>query len=208
MKNMLLLFIAVLVLCLFGCSSSNNESNFLNDKKVSGVNLENVSSEYTFSKVYVDYPEYNTEKELVEAASNIYVGVVTKISYEIIDMQTGKVDSSPESKSNSRMLYTIYTLSVKNSLKGENPSEIKIRRIGGTIGHHEDEQYTKMKSSGLMSEYGGIPVVDIANNVNIGSEYLFCVKRSASGFDIVLNLTQFAYQVDSVEAEGIMNLFK
>ena len=208
MKNILLLFIAVLVLCLFGCSSSNNESNFLNDKKVSGVNLENVSSEYTFSKVYVDYPEYNTEKELVEAASNIYVGVVTKISYEIIDMQTGKVDSSPESKSNSRMLYTIYTLSVKNSLKGENPSEIKIRRIGGTIGHHEDEQYTKMKSSGLMSEYGGIPVVDIANNVNIGSEYLFCVKRSASGFDIVLNLTQFAYQVDSVEAEGIMNLFK
>ena len=155
------------------------------------------------AQIAVSYPVYHNVGEIANAATNIYVGTVTDISYEIVDMKTGKVDNSPESESTSRMLYTIYTVSVTSSLKGKNPSEIKISRLGGVVNCQESEQIEKLQESGLLSKYFGIPVVSDTVQVHLGNEYLFCTHRVGGDFDLVINLTQFAHEINSDEANLI-----
>lgn len=59
-------------------------------------------------------------------------------------MKTGKTDNSPESLSTSRMLYTVYTISVSDSVKGDNPEEIRICTLGGIAGYNEEAQFSKL----------------------------------------------------------------
>ncbi len=211
MKKTISLCVMSLILLLLGCTdlpdgtpsrelSYENVSD-LNDESTNHTDVENGTSNYTFISLHADYPEYDNIESVSNAATNIYIGTVKDISYEIIDMKTGKVDNSAESQSSSRMLYTIYTVSVTTSLKGENPSEIKIRRIGGLIGCNETDQYEKMEKSGLLSKYNGIPIVDKSVTLNVDDEYIFCTQRTGGDFDFVINLTQFAYKVNSYEAE-------
>ena len=186
----------------------NDSHSELGDQssKEDDKNNDNSMSDYTIVSYSADYPLYKNYYDIANAATNIYIGTVESITYEIIDMKTGKVDDSPKSQSSSRMLYTVYTISVKSSLKGENPSEIKICRIGGLVGYNEKQQYDKMLKSGLLNRYNGIPVVAVDEGVilDIGSEYLFCTKRSSSEFDFVINPTQFAHKTNSEEAELIV----
>ena len=209
MKKVFLLFAIFFVVCLFGCTSSldNGTSNNLNEEIVNDLNIESEMPDHV-QMLHVDYPVYSDANDLVNASTNIYTGTVKDISFEIIDYKTGKVDASSKSQSNHRMLYTIYTISLTNSIKGENPSEIKICRIGGILGYKEAEQYSKQESAGLVSEYKSLPLVDNCATLDIGKEYLFCTSRHSGDFDFVINLTQFVHHTDSHNATLISNLCK
>ena len=184
MKKTVVAYVLLLIICLCSCGESD----------------------YQYVRVSVDYPMYSTAEELVEVAQNVYIGSVTDISFEIFDMKTGKVDSSSKSESTSRMLYTIYTISVKESLKGDVSETVKIRRVGGITGYNEEGQYKKMKDANLIGEYKGIPrVVEEGVSLEIDGKYLFCTNSSVEGYDIVVNVIQFAHQVNSEIATQIMN---
>lgn len=221
MKKLISLCVMSFVILLFGCTAlpndkpnsklSNENSSVANNQSTNHSGVGNNPSSYLFISVHVAYPVYDSVEEIANAATNIYIGTVKNISYEIVDMENEKIDNSPKSQSSSRMLYTIYTVSVKTSLKGDNSSEIKIGRIGGLVGYNEAEQYRKMKESGLLSKYNGIPmgsVTDDSINLSIGGEYLFCTSRRGGDIDNVINLTQFAFAVDSDEAERLIALSK
>ena len=158
------------------------------------------SSYYHTVLTHFDYPSYSNAAEVVKAAENVYTGTVTDISFEIICMQTGEtVDAS-------RMLYTVYTVQLSDSFKGENPDEIKIYRIGGLIGYKESVQYSMIEKAGLFDEYHGIPVTTDADasKLTVGAQYLFCTVRPVEGHDVPINPTQFAYDPASASANEII----
>jgi hypothetical protein len=208
MKKIMSLCVAMLIVfSFFGCAASVDDVP--NDDFDNG-DVNNDKSNYTFVSLHADYPFYYNVEDITNAAANIYIGTVKSVTFEIIDMKTGKIDNSSKSQSSSRMLYTVYTVSVKTSLKGDNPSEIKIRRIGGLVGHKESEQFKKMQDSGLLSKYDGIPVISDIDSIelDVDGEYLFCTNRYGGDFDSVINLTQFAHSMDSNEAKLILKSSK
>ena len=152
-----------------------------------------------------DWPHYNTAEEIVDASTEIFSGKITGISFEIVDQITGKADRSPNSTSTNRMLYTLYTVAVTDSYKGETVSEKVICIAGGMAGYHEKEQYDLLESSGLLDKYHGIPVTEEIRSMEIGSEYLFCTARNVGDYDHIINPDQFAYRLDSENAKKIIH---
>ncbi len=176
-----------------------------NDGRLSGEYPDDIvrtASEYDKIKLTADWPYYSTAKELADAATHIYSGTVTDISFAVIDYKTGKEDGSPQSKSTNRMLYTVYTVGDIVSRKGETAGTVKICKPGGIAGYKEKEQYDLLTSSGL--NYEGIPVYDDNCSLCIGENYLFCVKRGYGDYDNVVNLTQFACRLGSDNAAAIL----
>ena len=65
-----------------------------------------------------DWPYYNTKRELENAATSIYDGVITDIFFKVIDMKTGEVvTSEPEEYSSSYRLHTVYEVKVTHNYK-------------------------------------------------------------------------------------------
>lgn len=194
--------VLVFMLCLAGCSHPI-VNDYPQDLSVTSENVE-----YSTVNVHADWYLYDTAEEINQASTNIYSGKVTNISFEVIDMKTGKVDRSPDSESNSRMLYTVYTISVTGSFKGQNPPEVKICEMGGIVGFNDNEQYKLVESTGLITKYSGIPVLDNNSTLAVGEEYLFCTARTVGDFDFIINPTQFAQYIDSENATQIIKSCK
>ena len=197
--------IALAAVVMTGCTHS------LSTEVPDDLKNEIQASTFPTVSVHVSYPSYSSADEIVDAATNIYVGTVKEITFEVIDTKTGKDDHSQESLSASRMFYTVYTVSVTESVKGDNPSEIKIRRVGGIVGYREDVQYDKLVSSGLTEQYNGIPVISETEDVcslAVGNKYLFCTSRDGGDSDSVISLTQFAYRIGSDNATAIIKASK
>lgn len=163
---------------------------------------------YQFAAIHADWASYDTAEEINQASTNIFSGKVTEISFEIIDMKTGEVDRSPDSESTSRMLYTVYTISLTESYKGQNPSEVKICKMGGIVGFNDSVQYQLVESTGVISKYDGIPVMENNCTLAVGEEYLFCTSHTVGDFDFVINQTQFAHPINSKNATRIIKTCK
>ena len=205
MKKIISIIVAILTIFAFGCSVSPENNNSSGKES---TDAQDISSEYQIVKLHADWPIYGTSQGIVEASTNIYSGKVTNISFCIIDMTTGEPDNQPESISTSHMLYTIYTIAVTESYKGQNLSEIKIKKIGGLPSYHAKEQYELMESSGMLSKYNGIPVIDGGKTLDEGEEYLFCTERTTGPYDLIINLSEFAHDIGSKSAMDIIKACK
>lgn len=191
MKRFLAIMLSlIMTACFAGCNKAIN-NQFPNDLVVS------TETEHPMITQSPEWSVYNTAAEIVTASTNIYTGKVKSISFEIVNMKTGTADSSAASGKTDCMLYTVYTVDVLKSYKGDNSGEIKICVIGGIAGYRENEQYDALQAAGLYEQYNGIPVVDGRCSLAIDGEYLFCTSRTAGGYDFVINKTQFAHAVNS-----------
>ena len=180
----------IMAVGLAGCNQALNDQ-FPNDLVVSA------ETNHPTVALSPDWAVYNTAKEIATASTNIYTGKVKDIGFEIVNMKTGTADSSAASDKTDCMLYTVYTVEVLNSYKGNNTGEIKVCRIGGIAGYREDEQCNALKAAGLYEQYNGIPVVNGGCSLAIDAEYLFCTSRTVGGYDFVINKTQFAHTTNS-----------
>ena len=194
----------VITTVIFAASCSRS----LNDSYPRDLNRLDSDTDYPVLDLVPDWPSYKTSDKIVKAASNIYSGKVSEISFAIVDMKTGRIDEDPESSSTSRMLYTVYTVEVNKSYKGENPGIIKIRKIGGIDRYKVKEQYDLMKKSGMMEKYSGRPICNDDCSLAVGSTYLFCTSRTVGDFDFIINPTQFAHSISSNNAKAIINSCK
>lgn len=200
----IIVFTLVITTVIFAASCSRS----LNDSYPRDLNRLDSDTDYPVLDLVPDWSSYKTSDEIVKAASNIYSGKVSEISFAIVDMKTGRIDEDPESSSTSRMLYTVYTVEVNKSYKGENPGIIKIRKIGGIDRYKVKEQYDLMKKSGMMEKYSGIPICNDDCSLAVGSTYLFCTSRTVGDFDFIINPTQFAHSISSNNAKAIINSCK
>lgn len=200
--------IVVLALIFVTVFSATSCSRSLDDKYPKDLVRSSSDADHSVLTLQQDWPSYETADEIVTAASNIYSGKVSEISFAIVDMKTGRIDEDPESSSTSRMLYTVYTVEVDKNYKGDNPALIKICKTGGIDGYKVKEQYDLMKKSGMTEKYSGIPVCNDDCSLAVGSTYLFCTSRTAGDFDFIINPTQFAHSISSNNAKAIINSCK
>ena len=194
----IIILIMTFTICFVGCSDS------INDKLLNDSSEYNSNTEYPIIYIHPDWPAYSTSESVIEAATNIFSGTVTDISFEIVDMLSGKADRSPDSKSTSRMIYTIYTVAILDGFKGENKGDVKICKIGGMENYNAKEQYDLLQNSNLWNTYNAIPISDDGRKLIIGDKYLFCIARTGGDFAYIINPTQFAYAIDSNEAKDII----
>ena len=183
---------------LSGCARSNELSD-------SGIPNHTVptETEYPVFLLEPDWPAYQTSDEVVNASTNIFAGKITDISFAIINYKTGKTVASVEPDSKKCMLYTVYTVEVTESYKGDNHGTVQIAVEGGIAGFEDEDQFALMENSGLSEEYSGIPVVENSKNLETSETYLFCTYRSAGDYDFIINMEQFAFFDDSASASQI-----
>ena len=141
-----------------------------------------------------DWPYYRTEKELKNAATSIYKGVITDIYFEVIDIKTGEtVSTAPEEYKTSYMLNTIYEVKVIKNYKNADTEKKYFSITGGKEGYKEDEQVRVLRSLNLYNEETGIIIYDLdIPGLNIGETYTFYTDHIAGPYDVIVNPTQFA----------------
>ena len=157
------------------------------------------------ASISMDWPYYKTAEETIEASSHIYSGKVIDISFTVLDSITGAEDLDPESESTSRMLYTVYTISVTDEYKGESAETVRIVVDGGLPGEKENEQFNIIRGSGL--KWNGIPVTPEKVELSVGQSYLFCIHR-VGDFDHIISPDQFAFLLNSKDAKTIIDCCK
>ena len=131
------------------------------------------------------WKNYRLANRVISKSKYIYEGEVIDISYDVLE---------------NNEIVIIYTVSVKESYKGEIPQKTYIVR-GGVI----EKDIDKWKE--LATETDN-PKVDIGRYINleIGEDYLFCIKsRNESNYDQILNSTQFAFKKYSDAYTGILD---
>ena len=200
MKRIALSVTVILVLiCTVSCGGSL--------QKVYPVDIETgTEADQTVIFVDPDWPYYEKADELAGAATDVFSGIVTGISFEIIDLMTGEPDRDPASDAESRMLYTVYTVQITECYKGDGKGQAAIYKIGGLMGYNMKYQYDLMEAAGLLGPMSNSIPVSGLNSASpaAGKEYLFCVKSSSGGLLYIVNPSQFVHDVGSSNAKAII----
>ena len=140
-----------------------------------------------------DWPYYKTRRELENAATSIYDGVITDIFFKVLDMTTGEViTSAHEDKDGPYMLYTVYEVKVTRNYKNADTEKKYFCINGGKKGYKEDEQVQLLKSVGLYTEGTGVMISGHMPDLNIGETYKFYTVKSSGPYEYIVNPTQFA----------------
>lgn len=145
----------------------------------------------------IDWDEYQTATEIVNVATNVFTGKVIDISFEIFNIKTGQVDHSSESNKADLLLYTLYVIEVQDNYKGSSPSQLTVKMVGGIESRVEEQEE-------LCREVGVVrPIINGGTTeLTINESYIFCTHRYPL-YDAIINMKQFAYPIDSTEAEAI-----
>ncbi|NLZ70643.1 MAG: hypothetical protein GX907_04845 [Clostridiaceae bacterium] len=119
-----------------------------------------------FTPFCIEYQHYDSLPALADAATDIYAGKVTNISFDIIDTRTGK--------------------SVKGK-KANNTADLHLYTV------YEVEQCNLLKSAGIYNENTGIYVLSGFEPLRIGESYLFFTVDLGGLYSHIVNQYQFAY---------------
>ncbi|SCW76145.1 hypothetical protein SAMN02910400_02304 [Lachnospiraceae bacterium C10] len=145
--------------------------------------------------VKADYPQYNSTKELEDAADLIFTGRIVGKHSEMLDIrETDSTDSVTGVKSDAKLPYTIYDIKISKMYKGSSEDKIiQIKCVGGTV-------------DGVVYES------DMANRMEEDGAYLFLAKTFENSYPSLVNDTQALYDLNEkgnkAEVDEIMNLCK
>ena len=186
-----------LLLNLVGCAHKETENET--------VPYLTAPSNEAYSKIHADWAVYDSTEKLIEASTDIFSGELTDISFDMIDIKTGKSCRADDQDRENRMLHTIYTVNVSKVYKGESDSVRKICVIGGLPGVKEQEQLQVLKAFDPSDQSPVIPMLDSNRKLKIGETYLFCTSRTDGDFDNIVNISQFVFYTTSDTAKQIQN---
>ena len=200
-----LLAFIMLAVCLSSCSGSSDKSDHGTPGKTDHGSPEDVVSEdIKITKLHADWPYYDSLQELAEAATDIYEGKIVNISFDIVDMYTGKSLSESESVDKSHLeLYTVYEVEVSKTYKGTEKDKRSFCVVGGLDHYKLEDQYDLMSSAQIYTPDMGIKVIDEFRTLNIGESYLFLTADNGGTYDYIVNANQFAFETnDTVVSDG------
>jgi hypothetical protein len=169
MKKMLMMLcigvVFVFIAALAACSSEPDVLYF-----------EPVAPEIKFVYRHGQESIFTDATELVELADHVFIGEVERISFAVINDETGK---APTIECHPRFLtlITIYDVNVLTSYKGAQQSTMRIVTGGGIKGYRESEQLAIIMEAGAVSndgEYRILIDLDIPP-LEVGRAYLFSV---------------------------------
>lgn len=177
----------------------NNDTGIhseVDNKKDNDINSEDV----IYIMTSTDWPYYETTEEIVAAGNIIVSGKITGISFQVLDLKTGKkAENEAEG-----MLHTIYNIDVISVYKGNNIEKLEVRVPGGL-----HDQYLKEQLSTLGERADkGIELIAGNPELQIGQSYLFILKQYEDSIPDLINLTQGAIKIDDQLATEIITSVK
>lgn len=189
------------VLAFSGCAKNGgniSESTDLPERTPQGDMFTEAPSgeeitEHVFTEIAGDWPYYATAEELTAASDSVFKGKLTDISFVTADLS---------GSSRNDMLYTVYTVEVEKTFKGEDVPVRKIMKPGGIEGYNEQEQIEALAAAGLPGNT--IPCIKNIGRLTPGNEYLFCVTERTETYDNIVNPSQFVFDLNSENAIGVV----
>ena len=160
---------------------------------------ESIDETSDIKKTYVsaDWPAYKTVEELADIATNIYEGVITDISFAVIDARNGEVITEALKEPDSSIyLNTVYEVEVTQPYKNADAEKMYFLVDFGKEGYMENKQVELQKSLNVYRESVGIPILSGAPDINIGETYIFFTRYNSGVYDVIPNPNQFAFSAE------------
>ena len=155
-----------------------------------------------------DWPYFSTAEELTEKASDVYTGTVTDISFDVIDLKTGKTACKDLAEAEYPMLCVIYTIETEDYYKGSQREVVQLKTEGGWAGFKDDEQRAVLDDFENIEKDRVYFEADQFDRLSVGETYVFCTQSLAGGPDYIYNPNQFAFQIDSANAKAVLACVK
>ncbi len=154
------------------------------------------------SHILAQYPFYQNAKSLFSSSDYVFEGVVTDITFDILDTRTGiSVSDIKYPDCEYLKLYTVYEICVSEEYRGNMHQTYLVCLMGG-LEHYEFELQCKMmKKAGIYDESVGVPLLSDAVKLDVGSSYLFFASEQYGAYKYAVNPTQFALSEN--DASGI-----
>ena len=178
MKKLSYLLFLLLILAMFLISACGQSAQIGNsamvpiDNNTTVPSATNATTVVQYLEMEASYRPYFSAKGLIEEADAVFIGKVTKISFQVLDLTTA-LPPTEETMDRHLSLHTIYDVDVEVSYKGD--SSIKqIRQMGGIKDLYIEEQVSVLKNANAWK--GGIPTLEaMKENIELGQTYLFAV---------------------------------
>lgn len=190
-KKIVGVLMMALLLWTTGCSAEQSEvANNENDTHGTEVNV-------VYQTISPDWPLYGSADELIDACDKIVLGTVTDISFQMIDIRTGK-EPEGEVEESYCYLYTIYDIDTIETYKGQSSQKEQVRVIGGIEGAYETEQAAALREQ----EQPTIFVLEDSARLNEGETYLFMLAEYDDAIPTIVNVVQGIYDIADVQSNG------
>lgn len=180
-KKMVCFLLALLLVSTIGCSIQNGDVyDRAEQKDIVNVIYETISP---------DWPMYKSATELVDACDRVVLGTVTDISFQVLDIRTGKV---PEDNIDDLYcyLYTIYDIDIVETYKGDQRSHEQVRIIGGLEDIQIDEQIEALGQNPVT-----IFILEDMVDISKGETYLFMLAQFDDSLPTIANVEQSIYNI-------------
>ena len=144
-----------------------------------------------------DWPLYSSAKDLIDNADLVFIGKITGIDFEVLD-SSNALPVSETTPHYARQLYTIYTVEISQTYKGDTTDVTKIRVMGGVVDYNIDTQLEIMENGNALGKENGIPILDNYYKVqcNIGNSYLFTLRQFETGYPTIMNVDQSVFDLN------------
>ena len=190
-KKIMGIIMMLLLLWTTGCSTGENEvAENGSDPSASELNI-------VYETISPDWPLYGSADELIDASDKVLLGTVTDVSFQMIDIRTGK---APEGEPEELYcyLYTIYDIDTLETYKGEPSQKVQVRVIGGIEGAYETEQVAALGEQ----EQPTIFVLGDSAKLNEGETYLFMLAQYDDAIPTIVNVEQGIYDIADAQSNG------
>ena len=144
-----------------------------------------------------DWPLYSSAKVLINNADLVFIGKITGIDFDVLD-SSNALPVSETTPHYARQLYTIYTVEISQTYKGDATDITKIRVMGGLVDCDIDTQLEVMENGNAFGKENGIPILDNYYKVQckIGNSYLFTLRQFETGYPTIMNVDQSVFDLN------------
>lgn len=149
-----------------------------------------------YTLISADWHIYSGAKDLIDNADLVFIGKITDIDFQVLDWSSA-LPVSDDTPDFSRRLYTIYTVEISDTYKGDTTYVTKIRVMGGLVNYKVDEQLSVMESGKAFLKENGIPIWENYHKVqcSIGNSYLFALRQFETGYPTIMNVDQSVFDL-------------
>lgn len=158
----------------------------------SGKNSSDATNDpgYDMMSLSMEYPTYESAKELIEASDMVFIGKAKSIGYSFYDIETGQ--KLPENSGFPEMFETRWycDVDVITAYKGIDSKEIRVRADMGAMYKELDGKPMGSATVHFHSDSSGRTPLCVVFDSRIdllGGEYLFCLKESEGGEAYIFN---------------------
>ena len=186
-KKTALILVIILAFLLTSCAPNTNPDLTADQPEVT-------NAEARYSTMNACWSSYADAEKLVESADIVIAGIITDISFQVLDAKTA-LPPDEKTREENRWLHTIYDIDVITNYKGDMPNPAQIRIEGGVRDYRTEEQLALIKEMNAWPN-DSIPTYGSEMpEIKIGETYLFALCTFDTGLPTNLIPQQSIYNL-------------